>query len=62
MAIYTVEKIWEWSAEEMSVEEINELLLAKDDMEQTDFHIAAEDGKTQVLKEIWEWSTVKLSA
>jgi len=53
MAIYTVEKIWEWSTEEMSAEEINELLLAKDDMEETAFHRATRFGKTEVLQRLW---------
>jgi hypothetical protein len=58
-----VEKIWEWAKEKLTTEELNnKLLLAKYDVEQTVFHIAAEGGKTQVIQKMWEWSTEKLSA
>jgi len=46
----------------LSAEEINELLLSKDDKKQTAFHHAARFSKKEVLQKIWEWSTEKMSA
>jgi len=46
----------------LSAEEINELLLTKDDKKQTVFHLAARFGKTDLLQVLSQWSTEKMSA
>jgi len=49
-------KIWEWSQEKLTTEEINtKLLLATDNEEMTAWHSTAYEGKLDMLLKIWEW-------
>ena len=45
----------------MSAEEINELLLAKDNLKETTFHRVARFGKTDVLQKLLEWGNENLT-
>ena len=57
-----LQKLCEWSTDNLSAEEVRELLLTKDKWKQMAFHFAAQHGKTEVLQKLWEWSTEKLSS
>jgi TusA-related sulfurtransferase len=52
----------EWAKKFLTVEVItDELLLARDDNEQTFLHVAAERNNTKESEEVWVWATEKLS-
>ena len=45
-----LQKLWEWSTEKLSAEEVRKLLLAKEDAEETAFHFAAQHVQKEVLQ------------
>jgi ankyrin repeat protein len=58
-----LQKLWEWGKETTAAEDVNNnLLLVKDDMEQTAWHLAAGNGKLTVLQKVWEWGKETLTA
>jgi ferredoxin-fold anticodon binding domain-containing protein len=40
----------------MSAEELNKLLLARNNRKRTAWHMAAERGKVEILDKLWEWA------
>ena len=49
--IESLQTIWEWAKQELTAEELkNRLLLAKDNIEQAAFEVAAEMDNTEVLE------------
>ena len=55
-------KLWEWSKEELTTEEVkNEVLLAKDYRKQTIWHMAAKNDKPVLLEKLWDWAKEKLT-
>jgi ankyrin repeat protein len=55
--LHLLQKIWKWAKENLTKEEINNiLLLATDNMGRTAWHVATEEGKLCVLQKIWGWA------
>ena len=49
--IESLQKIWEWAKQELTADKLkNRLLLAKDNIEQAAFEVAAEMDNTEVLE------------
>jgi hypothetical protein len=50
-------KLWYWDKEALTWEELNiKLLLAKNSMQLTAWHLMAEDGNTDTLVKSWVWA------
>ena len=55
-------KLWEWIAEKLTAEEVNnELLLATDNDGWTAWHYRAHEGYLDILQKVWEWAEWKLT-
>ena len=57
-----LEKLWIWAKEKLSAEEINNFLLATDNVGRTGWHFAAQRGNLDILQKVWEWAAEKLTA
>jgi hypothetical protein len=52
-----LQKLWEWGKETLTAEELgNKLLLAKDNMQQTTWHLAAKAANTALLEKLCDWA------
>ena len=55
-------KLWEWAKENLTPEEINNILLLSTDKKgMTAWRIAAEEGNSEILQKLWEWAKENLT-
>jgi len=60
--IHVLEKLWEWTKENLTTDEINKkLLLATDHNGMTIWHVAAEWDKPEILEKVWDMAEEKLT-
>jgi hypothetical protein len=54
-------KLWEWAKDVLTQEELNNILLAKDEYERNVWHMAAERDQLEILQALWERSKKELT-
>jgi ankyrin repeat protein len=60
--IQKLEEIRNWAKEKLVSQNSNvKLLLAKDEMKDTVWHVAAKKGKIELLQKIWDWAEEELT-
>ena len=53
--------LWEWTNDVLSQEELNNMFLAKDGDEKTDWNVASEKGQVEVLYKLCKWTNEVLT-
>jgi ankyrin repeat protein len=60
--IEVIKKLWQLANEKLRTEEIkNNFFLARDYLNRTVLHTAAEQDKLEILQKVWEWANGKLT-
>jgi endo-1,4-beta-D-glucanase Y len=55
------ERVWTWANEQLTKEELKELVLAQDCKKQTAWYRAVECGKVEEIDKLWEWGKGNLN-
>jgi len=55
------EKLWDWAIAKLTVEELKESLLAKDNNDLTYFNVAANITDKEVFQKLWKYAEAELT-
>jgi hypothetical protein len=54
--VQILERIWKWAKEQLSPEELNNLLLAQNKRKKIAWHVKVRWVKVEILDKLWEWA------
>jgi hypothetical protein len=52
--VQILERIWKWANEQLTQEELKELVLAQNNYRRTSWNMAVQGGKSEAIVKLWE--------